>query len=252
MAVTPFAIVEYLLLGLAVGFAGGLFGIGGGIIAIPALGLLGLTEQLSQGTSLIGQLPSALFGFIQYRKRSTLDLAPALMLGASAIPFAYLGGFIANHVSSPSLRRAFASFVVVIATFLVWRALRRVVAPGAARPFTWPFAVVIGALSGLFSGLFGIGGAVFSVPILTLLFGMTQVQAQGLGLAVVLPSVMISIVAYVHAGSILWPIGIPLAVGSFSTVSLGVSVAHRLPERVLRLAFCGVLYAAAIALWNRV
>src|SRR5881398_2580882 len=62
-------------LGAACGIAGGLFGVGGGVIAIPMLGMLyGLEQQTAQGTVLIMVAPNVLLGFWHYRRRVGIDL----------------------------------------------------------------------------------------------------------------------------------------------------------------------------------
>ena len=62
-------------LGGAAGFFGGLFGVGGGAIAIPLLGLLyHLDQQTAQGTTLVMVVPNVLLGFWRYRRRVGIDL----------------------------------------------------------------------------------------------------------------------------------------------------------------------------------
>ncbi|HBC02344.1 MAG TPA: hypothetical protein DC032_17700, partial [Pseudomonas sp.] len=59
-----------VLLGLALGTLGGLFGIGGGLIAIPVLGVLfGLDQQLAQGTALVMVVPNVLLAIWRYHQR---------------------------------------------------------------------------------------------------------------------------------------------------------------------------------------
>jgi uncharacterized protein len=62
-------------LGGAAGLLGGLFGVGGGAIAIPLLGLLyQLDQQTAQGTTLVMVVPNVLLGFWRYRQRVGVDL----------------------------------------------------------------------------------------------------------------------------------------------------------------------------------
>ena len=77
-------------LGSALGAVGRLFGIGGGLIAIPALGLLyGMDQQLAQGTALVMIAPNVLIGFWQYRRRADIALRTAVVLGLSAVLATY-------------------------------------------------------------------------------------------------------------------------------------------------------------------
>ena len=87
------------------------------------------------------------------------------------------------------------------------------------------------------------------MPLLSLVFGYSQTQAQALSLALVAPGTIVGIVTYALAGDVDWGIGIPLAAGGIFSVRYGVALAHRLPERDLRLLFCVLLAAAAIGLF---
>jgi uncharacterized membrane protein YfcA len=104
---------------------------------------------------------------------------------------------------------------------------------------------VLGAAGGVVSGLFGVGGAFIAPPVLTAFFGVRQVEAQGLALALVCPGTIIALFTYSGAGQVEWTLGIPLAIGGIAAIPAGVAAARRLPERRLRLAFCGLLAVTA-------
>ena len=77
---------------------------------------------------------------------------------------------------------------------------------------------------------------------------MSQAAAQGLALALIAPSTVIALAQYAAAREVNWTAGIPLGIGGLLTISAGVAIAHRLPERALRLLFCGLLVATAAML----
>lgn len=246
----PFHIALFLVLGGLLGAVGGLFGIGGGIIAIPVLGLaFGLDEQHAQGTALVMVSPTVLVGLWDYAHRGSVDRRVAILLGACAVPFTYLGALYATHVAGPGLRLGFGIFAAVLAAWFLYRALSAPKLAPAARPrLAWGWTSIVGALGGVLSGVFSVGGAVFAVPFLSLVFAYTQTEAQGLSLALVAPGTIVGIVTYAFAGDVDWGIGVPLAVGGTACVRYGVSLAHRLPERRLRLLFCVLLAAASVGL----
>jgi len=246
-------LVLFLVLGGLLGALGGLFGIGGGIIAIPVLALaFGLNEQHAQGTALVMVAPNVLVGLWDYTRRGSVDRRVAVLLGACAVPFTYLGALYATRIAGPGLRYGFGAFAGVLALWFAYRALSAPkLAPAATPRLAWGWTSVVGAVGGILSGLFSVGGAVFSVPFLLLLFAYTQTEAQGLSLALVAPGTIVGIVTYALAGDVDWGIGIPLAVGGTLCVRYGVALAHRLPERRLRLLFCAFLAAAAIGLLSR-
>src|SRR6185503_20256486 len=75
-----------LALGAALGFLGGLFGIGGGIIAIPVLSLVfGMDQHLAQGTTLVMVVPNVMLGLWRYYKRGGVNIRYAIVLGSSAV-----------------------------------------------------------------------------------------------------------------------------------------------------------------------
>jgi uncharacterized membrane protein YfcA len=74
------------------------------------------------------------------------------------------------------------------------------------------------------------------------------VAAQGLALALAAPSTTITLTTYALHGHVNWALGIPLALGGLASISWGVKLAHTLPERTLRAAFCVFLVVCAIML----
>ena len=66
-----------------------------------------------------------------------------------------------------------------------------------------------GIVGGVVSGFFGVGGAFIAPPLLTTFFGLGQLEAQGLALALVSPSALLALVAYAGAGQVDWFVGIP-------------------------------------------
>ena len=84
--------VMYAALGVAMGALGGLFGIGGGLIAIPVLGLwFGLDQQLAQGTALAMSVPNVFLALYRYQQRNRINLRQALPLVLMSFCFAWLG-----------------------------------------------------------------------------------------------------------------------------------------------------------------
>lgn len=247
-------LVFFVVLGGVLGALGGLFGIGGGLLAIPVLAIFfHLDQQHAQGTSLVMVMPNVMVGLWEYARRGSVDRRVALLLAACAVSFTFAGALYATRIAGPALRYQFGAFTAVIAIYFAYRALQDANRPtkGEREParLAWGWTAVVGALGGILSGLFSVGGAVFAVPFLSLLFGYAQTEAQGLSLALVAPGTIVGIVTYALAGDVDWWIGIPLAVGGTLCVRYGVAVAHRLPEQQLRLLFCGLLAVASVALF---
>ena len=236
-------------LGVLSGLFGGLFGIGGGVLAIPLLGLLfGLHQQMAQGTVLIMVAPNVLFGFWNYRRRVGVDPRIAVTLGVSALVSTFPAAHFATGLDPHGLRLAFAAFLALLAALIVYRTRRATVITPARPPLSWGWTVLVGVAGGIVSGFFGVGGAFIAPPALTAFFGLRQIEAQGLALALVCPSTIVALLTYARAGEVDWGLGIPLAIGGIAAIPAGVAVAYRLPERRLRLGFCGLLLVTAALL----
>ncbi|HDS1817995.1 TPA: sulfite exporter TauE/SafE family protein [Pseudomonas putida] len=239
----------YIALGAALGTMGGLFGIGGGLIAIPALGVLfGLDQQLAQGTALVMVVPNVLLALWRYHQRNRIELRHALPLALCSFLFAWLGSIWAVGIDAQSMRLGFVGFLVALAIWNVARMFLKVAPPSPELRYGWPWLGVLGSFAGTMGGLFGVGGAVVATPILTSVFGTTQVVAQGLSLALAAPSTTVTLLTYGLHQSVDWGVGVPLAVGGLLSISWGVKLAHALPEKVLRAMFCGFLVVCAVML----
>ena len=177
-----------------------------------------------------------------------MDPRYGFALAGAALPFTVLGAHLATHWPSSPLRLAFAAFLLCIAVLMLARAFGRP-RPDSPKPLLpWPFATIVGALGGMLSGIFSVGGAVFAIPLLSFLFGFSQAAAQGFGLALVAPGTLAGIATYAVAGDVDWALGIPLALGGILTVPYGVRLAYRLPERNLRIAFAALMIVSAATL----
>jgi uncharacterized membrane protein YfcA len=136
--------------------------------------------------------------------------------------------------------------MLLLVLYNLWQLYRR-----GQPPLTTPSRLglgVLGLVAGLVGGLFGVGGAVIATPILAGVMGMTQVAAQGMSLAMALPTTGVTLASYAWHGEVDWHVGLPLALGGLLSVSWGVRLAHQLPERLLRLLFCGFLLLCAVLL----
>ncbi len=106
-----------LAIGLAAGILSGMFGIGGGIIIVPALMYAAkMGPQQAVGTSLGALLlPVGLFGAIAYHQAGHVNVRASLLIAAGLAVGAYFGAQISLHVDSTTLRKAFAVFLVLVA-----------------------------------------------------------------------------------------------------------------------------------------
>jgi uncharacterized protein len=101
-------------------------------------------------------------------------------------------------------------------------------------------AVVIGLAAGILAGLFGVGGGILFVPVLTLVLGLEQHEAQATSLLAILPTVAVGTWRQQRYGNVRWRASLFLGIAGIGGVIAGGVLAESLPGDVLRRLF-GVL-----------
>ena len=118
-------VILAILLGLTAGVFAGMFGVGGGILFVPALVVLGLDQLEAQGTSLLAILPTVLAGTWNQRRYGNLRVRTAVIVGLVSIVGVEIGARVVTELPESSLRRLFAVLLFAVAAQLVWRTRRR-------------------------------------------------------------------------------------------------------------------------------
>ena len=114
-------IIYVVLIGLAAGFLGGLVGIGGGVLIVPALVLIiGFSQHLAQGTSLAMMVfPVGLLAVINYYKKGYVDFKYAGLLAIGFVLGSYLGSKFSLGLSEVIVKRIFAVVMIALAIKLL-------------------------------------------------------------------------------------------------------------------------------------
>jgi uncharacterized protein len=115
-------IIILVLIGLMAGVFGGLFGVGGAIIMIPALvWFLGADQHLAQGTSLAVMLPPiGLFAAYNYYKAGQVNIWYALIIAATFMIGGYFGSKIALNLPEHMMKKIFGLFLMLYALKLIF------------------------------------------------------------------------------------------------------------------------------------
>lgn len=248
--------------GLFAGFAGGLFGIGGGVIVVPALfyafAALGVDESVRMhvavGTSLATIISTSWRSLAAHTSAGAVDFAvlkawsPWITLGALT------GAVLAGVVHTEALLIVFGAGLLLIAAQMglsrpSWRVFSDL-PRGSAR------AAIAGGL-GLLSAMMGIGGGAIGVTVLTLCgrpIHQAVATASGFGAAIALPAALgYVLMGWGRAGLPPWSLGfvsvpgfVLIAVLTALTAPLGARLAHRLPQLSLKRAFAVLLGLTAL------
>jgi uncharacterized membrane protein YfcA len=253
-------LIGFLTTGVLAGLLAGLFGVGGGVIVVPALilifGHLGIggdwVAHLAVGSSLAAIVGTGAASAAAHHRRGGVRwdlvarLAPGIVLGAWA------GAALAGHLPEPWLRRVFALFLVYVGVTMLARARG-----GESRPL--PDAMGLAAMGGVIgavSALVGIGGGTLTVPYLSAR-ALSLRQAVGTSAACGIPIALAGAVGFVtvgwgreglpdwSSGFVYWPAVGLILLASVPSAPWGARLAHRLPVDTLRRAFAGLLLVMA-------
>lgn len=235
--------------GLVAGFTSGLFGVGGGIVIVPALTLLArFPPKLATGTSLTAIVPISIAGAIGYATSGEVDLAYAALVAVGALAGAVAGTRWLETISVPALQLAFSALMVVTAVRLVAGGdgdgtgrtdLTLAVAAGL---------VLLGAAAGVLAGLFGVGGGVIIVPVLTIVFGLPLVLAKGTSLAVILPTALMGTLRNRTSGLTALRPGVVVGLAGVVSAFAASQVSLGLDPHLSALLFAALLLVVAARL----
>ena len=124
-----------IILGFCGGVVGGMLGVGGGIIFVPALViLLDQSQLVATSTSLLAIVPVAIVGTWRQHRNGNVRFADGIVLGLLALPGVAIGVVVANIVPQRALELGFAGLILFVAVQLVRRSLRPPQAPAPVVP----------------------------------------------------------------------------------------------------------------------
>ncbi|MBY5927396.1 MULTISPECIES: sulfite exporter TauE/SafE family protein [Halomonas] len=257
------ALLFFCAVGGVAGLAAGLFGIGGGVIIVPALAsalaFKGVDEalimHLAIGTSLaIIVVTGASSAFGHWKKGAVSRDLLVLML-PGLICGAVLGGLVADHLDGRQLERFFGVFMLLLAAHMLLSKRVSEKAHVSGRPAMFAAGTTIGT----FSALFGVGGGVLSVPWLAR-NGAGLTHAIGTSAACGLPIALVGALTFMmtglgHAGLpegslgyLYWPAFAGVAMFSVPAARCGAKLAHYLSPERLRTLFALVMVVVGITL----
>ena len=116
--------ILFVVIGLLAGVLSGMFGIGGGIVIVPALLLIAKMSPLTAtGTSLGALLmPVGALGAWEYYRNGNIEIKASLLIALGLFAGAWFGAKAAHSVGDATIKRAFAVFLVIVAGRIWWTA----------------------------------------------------------------------------------------------------------------------------------
>lgn len=237
-----------MFIGLALGATGG----GGSLLAIPLLVyVLGVRVQPAAAISLVVVAISALLGVYQRRSSGEVKVKAAVTLSATGAVGAWTGAFGHRYVPEEVVLLTFG-LVMMVAAVQMWRrssdpSQNSSGANCAERfpPSCWMKVSAIGAVVGLLTGFFGVGGGFVIVPALVLVLGFPMHMAVSTSLLIIALVAIGGIIGHLQTGHIDWVLSGLLLAGSALGMTAGSRMAQSVSPLVVTRSFA--VLAACVA-----
>lgn len=267
------SVLELLGVGLLAGCLGGMLGVGGGLVMIPAMviflgdqhfgpGSLHVYKLAAITTGVVVSVPAA----VRHARAKAIIYAmlPAILPAAvvGILAGVYAAGRFFSAEQTHLLRRAFGGFLVVAVAINIyqdWHARRGDSGLSVSCPLPSRRALIggiVGIPTGLIAGLLGVGGGIWNVPAQHLLFNVRLRYAIATSsFVVVFVSAITAVVQSISVAGMPglrvsdgWWLALWLAPGAMLGGWWGAALTHRLPTRWLRYAFQGLLAIVGVRL----
>lgn len=217
-----------LATGVCAGFLSGLFGVGGGLVIVPALmSVLGMSQRRAAATSLAAIVLTAVTGSASYGIRGEVSLPAAGLLVVGALVGAQGGVLALRRLPERVLPWIFIGFAGLVAVSMRLRVPVR----EAVLTLDGPRAIAliaVGAVAGILSGLVGVGGGSVIVPGLELVIGVGDLLARGTSLLVMIPTAVTGTWTNLKHGIVDLTSGLLVGIGAVIAAPVGVAVAARI------------------------
>lgn len=271
------------LVGVLIGIASGLLGIGGGTVMVPIFRLaFGMSATMSTATSLFAIIPTSISGAISHVKGKTCIPALGIAAGLGGACLSPVGVWLAQLspdwlvMLAAALIIGYSAINMFKKAFKVPRAgqpaegadaaaaasLTSLGEPAASAPTADDSSLsrkqllqgaAIGLVAGLASGYVGVGGGFIMVPLMLSIIGIPMRKASGTSLIAVMILAIPGVIEQGIIGNINYLAGIAIVIGTIPGAVIGARLVTKVPERTLRLLFgCFLIVAAVMLALNEV
>lgn len=240
-------LVEYALIGVVLGVSLGLFGGGGGILAIPLLVAAGTPTDEAGTTSLVVVGIGAIGGLIPHARAKRVAWRQGVVFSALGALGAIAGSKLALRTDDHIQLWGFAVVLVVAGSLMLRKALRtdHTGDDPDRTPRSWWLIVPTAATVGLFTGFFGVGGGFLVVPALTLVVGMRMSLATATALLVITLNSAMALIPRAGEALDLTATAV-VAVFVLLSSALAARWSNRWSERNLSLGFATLVLAMSV------
>lgn len=256
--------ISAALIGIAVGMVVGALGAGGGILSVPVLTyLLAQPPHDATSESLIIVIVTALVSLPNKAKRGQVRWKEGALFGLLSTAGAVVGRIVNSHLDGDTLFLMFGVLLVAVAVVMYRNASRQragevraqagagaaaVVDPGARRRRGLPAVIVAATLTGMLTGLFGVGGGFAVVPVLMLVLRYSVRDASGTSLLVMIIAALASVGTGVAADTfhVDWAVTLLFTAGSALGGIVGGPLSQKARQSTLTYIFAALLVGVAV------
>ncbi len=244
-------VILAIISGGIVGFALGLLGGGGSILAVPLLFyVVGIHDpHIVIGTTALAVSVNAYLNLIPHAKAKHVAWKPAIAFALPGMIGALIGSEIGKHVPDKEILFLFAILMVVIAVLMLRPRKESLKKSTEITGFAHPIRIIgTGFAVGFLSGFFGIGGGFLIVPGLVFSTGMSLITAIGSSLFSVGTFGLTTSINYALSGLINWWIVIEYVGGGLLGGVIGTIISSRLSKqkRALNIIFAVIIFCVAV------
>ncbi|MCL2115358.1 MAG: sulfite exporter TauE/SafE family protein [Methanobrevibacter sp.] len=250
--------IEYIffliIIGILVGITSGLLGVGGGFLMVPLqfflLSSIGVNPDLalriSLGTSLAIIIPTALTGAYTHYHELKQILKPGIFMGIFGLIGGVFGGVTSVYIPTNILEAILGIFLILVAIYMIFN--KNSESQKSNVKLNLWFGSLVGLIIGFLSGLLGLGGGIFLIPVLVLLLGFSLIEAIGVSSIFISLSSIGGTISYIIMGLAINPF--PYSIGYVNLVNFGIiaifsiplafisaKLTYKVPERKLKLIF---------------
>ncbi|MGE5187990.1 MAG: sulfite exporter TauE/SafE family protein [Betaproteobacteria bacterium] len=249
------------ILGLLIGILASLTGVGGGSIIVPILSLIyAFTPANAVGTSLAAIVFTAVAATFTYWRQKRIFFKTGVIVSLATAPGAVIGAYLTEVVTAAVLGLAFSVFLIIVAIKILTEILQRrrgkrevdeEIQVSENDLFKYKrrrlyLAFALGFVSGVISGLLGVGGGIVLVPLLIFVLALDIHVAVATTMFTMIFTALAGVVQHFALGNVNFEFALMLGVGSILGTQIGGYVYKRASHTLLRGVFAVILLAISV------
>lgn len=249
------------ILGLLIGVLASLTGVGGGAIIVPILSLIyAFTPANAVGTSLAAIVFTAVAATVTYWRQKRIFFRTGVLVSLATAPGAVIGAYLTGVVSATVLGIAFSVFLIIVATKILTEILPRrrgkskidaEIQVSENDLFNYKrgrlyLAFALGFVSGVISGLLGVGGGIILVPLLIFVLELDMHVAVATTMFTMIFTALAGVAQHFVLGNVNFEFALMLGVGSILGTQIGAFIYKRASHTLMRGVFAVILLAISV------